>query len=92
MALAKQCDRCNELYKVYCNEESEKKPNTLSFGNVDYDRGGFYKDRMLDLCPKCSEDLVTYFRKYGNDIDGNPYIAKKSARSKTTKISIKKKA
>lgn len=59
---AKKCDRCGGYYDFDEDKVPMLKNNELYLAKF---RSGCLHDRMMDLCPKCSEGLVAWF----NDIE-----------------------
>lgn len=71
MASARKCDRCGKLYEVY--DVKCKKYETVAtdrFNAVKLCRtvdDGYYRGKMLDLCPECMDGLLQFLSMKGEE-------------------------
>lgn len=62
MAFAKKCDRCGGLYEMYPasgNKNHEDYINGITTASISEERR-FYNIDLIDLCPKCLEELAEW--------------------------------
>ena len=62
MAVARKCDRCGMHYDGYNITNSETKINGFNLLNID-SNNKYWSHGPYDLCPACSDELMTWFRK-----------------------------
>ena len=74
---AKKCDRCGAYYDHYRNRKSKPYANGIQF--IDKEAAGaVHRMDLLDLCPKCMEELTGFF--HAVTIDSNLNVPNEKAR------------
>lgn len=70
MAQAKQCNRCDRLYKPYRQQINvlgiRGSYNGVTMADISADGSSFSRSGLLDLCPECMESLIGWLK------DGKP--------------------
>lgn len=59
--LARVCDRCGKLYKMYNDTDNKNKINAITTLNRD-SKNNHWSHGPYDLCPECSDEFMKWFK------------------------------
>lgn len=63
--IARKCDRCGKLYEFYIGSvefKNKTRSNGIMFIDRDTD-GKYFRRKDIDLCFKCMQELVNWFKE-----------------------------
>lgn len=63
MGIARACDRCGAFYSPYNTTKSSKDINGFMTLNITSPDQRYYSHGPYDLCSKCSDELMAWFKK-----------------------------